>query len=95
MKRPLGIGGAALIVSGSVLLSRLLGLGRETLLAALLGVSSEGDLYRYAFVIPDLLNYLLAGGFLLCFLPGLVSSQRKLRRNESRNMIYHIACNSR
>ncbi|MGH8959517.1 MAG: murein biosynthesis integral membrane protein MurJ, partial [Acidimicrobiia bacterium] len=64
MKRPLGLGGAALIVSGSVLASRLLGLGRETLLAALLGVSAEGDLYRYAFVVPDFLNYLLAGGFL-------------------------------
>ena len=64
MKRPLGLGGAALIVSGSVLISRVLGLGRETLLAALLGVSAEGDLYRFAFVVPDFLNYLLAGGFL-------------------------------
>jgi putative peptidoglycan lipid II flippase len=58
------MGGAALIVSGSVLISRLLGLGRETLLAALLGVTEEGDLYRFAFVVPDFLNYLLAGGFL-------------------------------
>ena len=64
MRRPLGLGGAALIVSGSVLISRVLGLGRETLLAALLGVSEEGDLYRFAFVVPDFLNYLLAGGFL-------------------------------
>ena len=47
-----------------MLASRLLGLLRETLLAALLGVSAEGDLYRYAFLIPDLINYLLAGGFL-------------------------------
>ena len=51
-------------MSASVLASRLLGLLRETLLAALLGVSVEGDLYRYAFLIPDLINYLLAGGFL-------------------------------
>ena len=64
MRRPLGLGGAALIVSGSVLISRVLGLGRETLLAALLGLSEEGDLYRFAFVVPDFLNYLLAGGFL-------------------------------
>lgn len=64
MRRTLGLGGAALIVSGSVLVSRLLGLGRETLLAALLGVTEEGDLYRFAFVVPDFLNYLLAGGFL-------------------------------
>jgi putative peptidoglycan lipid II flippase len=58
------MGGAALIVSGSILASRLLGLLRETLLAALLGVSSAGDVYRDAFFVPDLLNYLMAGGFL-------------------------------
>ncbi|HEX2420046.1 MAG TPA: lipid II flippase MurJ, partial [Acidimicrobiia bacterium] len=81
MKKPLGLGSAALIVSGSVLLSRLLGLGRETLLAALLGVSSEGDFYRYAFVIPDLLNYLLAGGFLsITLIP--ILSQRIEERDE-------------
>jgi len=63
-RRAIGVGAAATIVAGSVLLSRLLGLLRETLLAAFLGVTAEGDLYRYAFVLPDLLNYLLAGGFL-------------------------------
>lgn len=63
-RRTLGLGTAALVVSGSILLSRILGLLRETVLAALLGVSTEGDLYRDAFVVPDLLNYLLAGGFL-------------------------------
>lgn len=60
----LGMGGAAVVVSVSILASRLLGLLRETLLAALLGVSAEGDVYRDAFLLPDLLNYLLAGGFL-------------------------------
>jgi putative peptidoglycan lipid II flippase len=69
----LGLGAAAAIVSGSVLLSRLLGLGRETLLAALLGVTVEGDVYRDAFLLPDLLNYLLAGGFLSITLIPLLS----------------------
>jgi putative peptidoglycan lipid II flippase len=63
-RKTLGLGGAALVVSASVLASRLLGLLRETLLAALLGVTAESDVYRYAFLIPDLINYLLAGGFL-------------------------------
>lgn len=63
-RRLMGLGAAAIVVSGSILLSRVLGLLRETILAALLGVSAAGDLYRDAFVIPDLLNYLLAGGFL-------------------------------
>jgi putative peptidoglycan lipid II flippase len=56
-----------------VLLSRVLGLLRETLLAALLGVSAEGDIYRYAFVVPDFLNYLLAGGFLSITLVPILS----------------------
>jgi putative peptidoglycan lipid II flippase len=64
MRRPLRIWGAAAVLSSSVLLSRILGLGREALLAGLIGVNAEGDLYRQAFTIPDFLNYLLAGAFL-------------------------------
>jgi putative peptidoglycan lipid II flippase len=63
-RRVLGLGGATLVVSASILVSRLLGVLRETVLAAMLGVSTDGDVYRNAFVIPDFLNYLLAGGFL-------------------------------
>lgn len=66
----MGMGAAALVVSAGVLLSRVLGLARETALAALIGVNAVGDVYRAAFLIPDLLNYLLAGGFLtITFVP--------------------------
>lgn len=64
MSRPLKMGAAAAVVAGSVFLSRLLGLGREALLAGLFGVGTEADLYRQAFLLPDLLNYLLAGAYL-------------------------------
>jgi putative peptidoglycan lipid II flippase len=67
------MGTAAAVVSGSVLLSRLLGLGREALLASLIGVNVEGDLYRQAFTIPDLLNYLLAGAYLTITLIPILS----------------------
>jgi putative peptidoglycan lipid II flippase len=80
MSRPLRIGGAALVVSGSVLLSRLLGLGREALLAGLIGVNAEGDLYRQAFTIPDFLNYLLAGAYLTITLIPILS--RHLERGD-------------
>ncbi|MFQ5522328.1 MAG: lipid II flippase MurJ [Acidimicrobiia bacterium] len=73
MSRPLRMGTAAAVVSGSVLLSRLLGLGREALLASLIGVNVEGDLYRQAFTIPDLLNYLLAGAYLTITLIPILS----------------------
>lgn len=72
--KAMGLGAAAMVVSAGVLLSRVLGLARETMLAALIGVNAVGDVYRAAFLIPDLLNYLLAGGFLtITFVPILVS----------------------
>jgi putative peptidoglycan lipid II flippase len=58
------MGTAAAVVSASVLLSRLLGLGRDALLATLIGVDAEADLYFDAFLVPDMLNYLLAGAYL-------------------------------
>jgi putative peptidoglycan lipid II flippase len=74
------MGAAAAVISASVLLSRLLGLGREALLAALIGVNAEGDLYRQAFLIPDFLNYLLAGAFLTITLIPILS--RHLERED-------------
>jgi len=69
----LRMGAAAAVVAGSVMLSRLLGLGRETLLASMIGVNLEGDLYRQAFAIPDFLNYLLAGAYLTITLIPIMS----------------------
>ncbi|MBT8212655.1 MAG: murein biosynthesis integral membrane protein MurJ, partial [Acidimicrobiia bacterium] len=58
------IGVSALIVSGGVLLSRILGVFRESFFAGMLGADGVTDQYVAAFRIPDFLNYLLAGGFL-------------------------------
>ena len=70
----MGMGAAAVVVSSGVLLSRILGLARETMLAALIGVNAVGDVYRAAFLVPDLLNYLLAGGYLtITFVPILAA----------------------
>ncbi|MCP3973448.1 MAG: murein biosynthesis integral membrane protein MurJ, partial [bacterium] len=64
------LGKAALIVSGGVLLSRILGQLREIIFAGLLGADGITDQYVAAFRIPDFLNYLLAGGFLsITFIP--------------------------
>ncbi len=80
MSRPLKMGAAAAVVSASILISRLLGLGREALLATLIGVNTEGDLYRDAFLIPDFLNYLLAGAYLTITLIPILS--RHLERED-------------
>ncbi len=68
--RAAGIPAAAALLAGSVLLSRVLGFARESLLAYQVGASGQADAYYAAFQLPDLLNYLLAGGALsIAFLP--------------------------
>ena len=57
------MGWAALIMGVSVLLSRVMGLIRDKVISFLFGATQESDLYFAAFVIPDFLNYLLAGGY--------------------------------
>jgi len=61
---------AAAIMMASVLLSRVAGMFREMTLADLGGTGSEMDAYVAAFLIPELLNHFLAGGFLsVTFIP--------------------------
>ena len=55
---------------GSVLLSRVLGIARELVLASFGGTSGQMDAYVAAFLIPEFLNHLLAGGFMsITFIP--------------------------
>ncbi len=88
MSRPLRMGAAAAVVAGSVLLSRLLGLAREALLASLIGVNVEGDLYRQAFTIPDFLNYLLAGAYLTITLIPILSRHLEQGDEEGANRAF-------
>ena len=62
--RSQGLGMAALLLSLSTILSRLMGLVRDKVISWQFGAGSESDIYFAAFVVPDLINYLLAGGFL-------------------------------
>ena len=70
--RPAGpsVGLVALLLGASVALSRVVGYVREIVLANQLGVGTQTDAYNAAFTIPDMLNYLLAGGALtIAFVP--------------------------
>ncbi|MEA3511772.1 MAG: lipid II flippase MurJ, partial [Actinomycetota bacterium] len=68
--KPGRMGIAALIVAGGILISRVLGVLREIIFAAMLGADGVTDQYVAAFRIPDYANYLLAGGFLtITFIP--------------------------
>src|SRR5262245_42710277 len=64
------MGAAALIMTASVLLSRIIGLLREQYVAWQFGANGATDVYLDAFTFPDFLNYLLAGGaFSISFVP--------------------------
>jgi len=64
------ISGAAGILAITALISRLLGLVRDRLLASTFGAGSDLDVYFAAFRIPDFVyNILIAGGVIVAFLP--------------------------
>ncbi|MBU4317781.1 MAG: murein biosynthesis integral membrane protein MurJ [Proteobacteria bacterium] len=64
------IGVASLIMMGSVLLSRVIGLLREMVIAHMGGTGGAVDAYQVAFIIPEILNHVLASGFLsVTFIP--------------------------
>ncbi|HZD22331.1 MAG TPA: lipid II flippase MurJ, partial [Acidimicrobiia bacterium] len=73
MNRPIRMGTAAAVVAASVLLSRVFGLARDALLAGLIGVDAQSDLYFQAFFIPDILNYFVAGAYLTITLVPILS----------------------
>lgn len=61
---------ASLIMMMSVLLSRILGFAREMIVAWIGGVGPMVDAYQVAFIIPDILNHIVAGGFMaITFIP--------------------------
>lgn len=64
------VGVASLIMMSSVFLSRFIGLIREMVIAYRGGAGSSVDAYQIAFVIPEILNHIAAGGFLsITFIP--------------------------
>jgi putative peptidoglycan lipid II flippase len=68
MNRKIGL--AALIMMASVFGSRVIGLVREMVIAYAAGAGGAVDAYQVAFVIPELLNHLVATGYLsITFIP--------------------------
>ncbi len=53
-----------LLLAASSLLSRILGYGRDWLITTNFGANGQTDVYQASFTLPDMLNYLLAGGAL-------------------------------
>jgi putative peptidoglycan lipid II flippase len=61
---------ASAIMMASVFLSRVLGVVREMVLGSYAGTGSKMDAYVAAFLLPEIVNHLLAGGFMsVTFIP--------------------------
>ena len=79
-------------VSGLTLLSRILGLVREMLIANLFGAGLMTDAFNVAFRLPNLLRRLFAeGAFSQAFVP--IISEYRSRRNEkeTHQLVNHVA----
>ena len=72
--------------------SRLLGFFREILLANWAGVSGETDVLDLAFIIPDFLFYLSAGGYLaITLIPLLGKKDSKDVNNYFLSLLYGLS----
>ncbi len=82
--------GAAVIMILAVLLSRVLGLLRDRLLAGTFGASVNLDIYYAAFRMPDLIySIIFAGGIIVSFLP-LFSEYQRNNKEEGWRLTNYI-----
>ena len=88
------VGIAAVIMMGSVFMSRLMGLPRDMVIAYIGGASGEVDAYQLAFIIPEILNHILASGFLsVTFIP-IFSSYLAQNREEAGWRVFSVILTS-
>jgi putative peptidoglycan lipid II flippase len=81
LQRRQTVAGAAFIISGAYLASRLLGFVRDRLLASHFGVGPETSAYYAAFRLPEFLfTLLVSGAFAVAFIPVLTEYLQKDQR---------------
>lgn len=83
------IGRAAMILTGAFIASRILGLMRTSIFAYVFGTSATSDAFLQAFLVPDLIFNIVAGGALSsAFIP--VFTQYMIGEQDE-NSAWHIA----
>ncbi|MBI5590201.1 MAG: murein biosynthesis integral membrane protein MurJ [Deltaproteobacteria bacterium] len=88
------VGIASLILMASVFLSRVIGLFREMAIAYAGGARGDVDAYQIAFVIPEILNSIVASGFLsVTFIP-IFSGYLAADREEEGWKVFSLVLNS-
>ncbi len=87
------IAGAAAIMMAAILASRLLGLIRTSVVADILGQRFQADVYNAAFMIPNLLFFLIAGGALSsAFIPVFAEYISTDREEDAWRIFSTVAC---
>ena len=83
---------SAATVSGFTLMSRITGLVRETLTAAIFGASATTDAFFVAFRLPNLLRRMFAeGAFSQAFVPILAGERESGDDDATRTLVDHVA----
>ncbi|MGS0673568.1 murein biosynthesis integral membrane protein MurJ [Shewanella sp. 0m-4] len=83
---------SGLIVSAMTLISRVLGLVRDVVIANLMGAGSSADVFFFANKIPNFLRRLFAeGAFAQAFVPVLTEYQEKNSSEEVKDLISKVA----
>jgi len=78
---------AGAILMAYLLLSRILAIFRDTVLSSHFGLGLQGDAYRLAFTIPDLIFYGVAGGaFSSAFIPVFTEFYTQDRKEDAWNL---------
>lgn len=86
------VGRASVITMASLMLSRVLGIVRDSIMAAQFGRNAMTDAYSLAFMIPDLLFFLIAGGALSsAFIPVFSEYLHTGRREEAWKVFNSVA----
>jgi len=87
------IAGATGIMMAAILASRLLGLVRDAVISGKFGQGFDSDIYYAAFMIPDLLFFLIAGGALSsAFIPVFTENITHGRVQEAWHVFSTVAC---
>ncbi|MDR5899397.1 murein biosynthesis integral membrane protein MurJ [Halomonas vilamensis] len=83
-----GLMGSGVIVSAMTMISRVMGLARDVVIAALLGAGNGADAFFVAFKIPNFLRRLFAeGAFNQAFVPVLSEYSTQRTRQEIRELL--------
>lgn len=90
--RPQGLLKSSLVVGVMTLLSRVLGLGRDIVIAHFIGASAAADAFFVAFKIPNFMRRLFAeGAFSQAFVPVLSEYRRQRTIEEVRGLLDRVA----